>query len=441
MMTMCVDMQMKKHELQQLKEKYSEELKSNLLPFWEKRCIDEKNGGYFNCFDNFGKQLISRDKYTWSQGRFLWIWSKLAQTTCSLFSQEERMRFLQYAKCGRDFLKEHVLLGEDDWRCIFLNDEFGGRKLPDGETVYDSSIYADCFVVNGFARYALSSEDAGDYLFAKNLYASCLERVQAGSFRTNPYPLSPCYRAHGISMILSDVTKEMLRAAKRFDPAYIPELKRNLRELSDDVLNRFVDENGTLHEIVYTENNQFPKNLLGLHSNPGHSLEDMWFQIDAADILEEPARIERISKIAKRELEIGWDEEYGGLLHFCGIDGGRPEGDCTGLSREHTAAQVLDSWGDKLWWVHSEALYTTMLLYSRTKDPAFLDWHRRVYDYTFSHFPNPDREIGEWVQILRRDGKPQDKVVALPVKDPYHIIRNMILLVELLTDMLASEEA
>ena len=35
-------------------------------------------------------------------------------------------------------------------------------------------------------------------------------------------------------------------------------------------------------------------------------------------------------------------------------------------------------------------------------------------------------------KILTREGKPQDKVVALPVKDPYHITRNLLLLVELL---------
>ena len=40
--------------------------------------------------------------------------------------------------------------------------------------------------------------------------------------------------------------------------------------------------------------------------------------------------------------------------------------------------------------------------------------------------------MGEWIQIRTREGKPQEKVVALPVKDPYHIIRNVILIIELL---------
>ena len=65
-------------------------------------------------------------------------------------------------------------------------------------------------------------------------------------------------------------------------------------------------------------------------------------------------------------------------------------------------------------------------------DEDFLRLFEKVFDYTYKTFPNPNREIGEWIQIRTRDGAPQEKVVALPVKDPYHIIRNVILIIELL---------
>jgi N-acylglucosamine 2-epimerase len=97
--------------------------------------------------------------------------------------------------------------------------------------------------------------------------------------------------------------------------------------------------------------------------------------------------------------------------------------------------QVQEGWGDKLWWVHSEALYTTLLCHARTGDPAFLDLYDQVFDYTFRTFPNPDRAVREWIQIRKRDGTPQNKVVALPVKDPYHIMRNVIQIIELLYAM------
>ena len=98
---------------------FENELTNNILSFWLPRCVDEVNGGYFNCFDNLGKNLVSRDKYTWSQGRFVWVFSKLAMMDCGTFTEKERKHFLDLAKKGRDFLEKHCVLGEDDWRCVF----------------------------------------------------------------------------------------------------------------------------------------------------------------------------------------------------------------------------------------------------------------------------------------------------------------------------------
>ena len=58
----------------------------------------------------------------------------------------------------------------------------------------------------------------------------------------------------------------------------------------------------------------------------------------------------------------------------------------------------------------------------------------KVFAYTYQTFPNPDPQIREWIQIRTREGKPQEKVVALPVKDPYHIIRNVLMAIELLEE-------
>lgn len=57
---------------------------------------------------------------------------------------------------------------------------------------------------------------------------------------------------------------------------------------------------------------------------------------------------------------------------------------------------------------------------------------KKVFEYVYQTFPNEDLEIREWIQIRTREGKPEDKAVALPVKDPYHIIRNLRLILELL---------
>lgn len=412
---------------------YENELTNNLLHFWLPRCIDTVHGGYFNCFDNTGQHLLSHDKYTWSQGRFVWIFAKLAMMDSPTFTAKQKSEFLRLAKSGRDFLARHCLVGPDDWRCVFLMDEAGHPKTADNGSL-DSSIYADCFVIAAFARYALAADDQASYTFCKNLYASVLDRLRSGLYKTHPYPLSRTYRAHGIPMILTNITKEVHLAAEQFAPDDCPALKDKLQIVCRDILDHFADENQIIHEVIRADNQLLP-NLLGQHTNPGHSIECMWFLIEAADLLDQPQLVRQAAAITRATCAVGWDAEMGGLLHYCDVRGGPPAGLTEGVAAEPMLRQVQEGWGDKLWWVHSEALYTTLLCHARTGDPSFLDLYDRIFAYTFRTFPNPDREIREWIQIRKRDGTPQDKVVALPVKDPYHILRNVIQIIELLYAM------
>ena len=108
---------MQKAELRRLFGFYENELSNQILSFWLPRCLDTVNGGYFNCYDNRGEHLVSHDKYTWSQGRFVWMYAKLAQLAAPIFTREQREHFLALAKSGRDFLMAHCLMGENDWRC------------------------------------------------------------------------------------------------------------------------------------------------------------------------------------------------------------------------------------------------------------------------------------------------------------------------------------
>ena len=426
---------MEKAKVRELLGFYENELVRNILFFWDEKCIDTVHGGYFNCFDNRGENLVSHDKYTWSQGRFVWLFAKLAAMDCGTFSAAEREGFLANAAHGAEFLMRHCLLAADDWRCVFLLEEDGTPKtVPGWGDRLDLSISADGFVVGGLARYAQSANRADCYAFAKTLYQSICDRFERNDFLSLPYPLSPKYRSHGKPMGFTNIAKELYEAAVLFDAPYAEELKGHLRGYSEDILQNFVDEDYALREIIAQDGSRLPS-LLGRHMNPGHTIEGMWFMLDSMDIVGEDW-LKPIANITWKALKNGWDEAFGGLLHFCALGGGVPEGDTHPDEDEPMTKQLLGGWGDKLWWIHSEALYTTLLLYARTEDETFWEWNQRVFRYTFDKFPNPNREVREWVQILQRDGSPQEKVVALPVKDPYHIMRNMILIVELLYTML-----
>ena len=421
---------MNREQADRLYEFYSRHLKHDILRFWLSRCEDTQYGGYLNCFDNRGQKLVSYDKYTWSQGRFLWMFSRLATTKAPLFVQSERDEFLRLAKAGYLFLREHCLMGPDDWRCVFLTERDGTPKKVGSYETLDMSIYADCFVIIGMAAYSVASGDIEAYTFAKKLYLSVRDRVENGIFNTLPYPLDPAYRAHGIPMILTNVAKELHDAALVHDTSFCPELLSDMDRTSTDVTTHFMDSNFIIHEVITKDDTPVP-GLLGQHANPGHSIEDSWFIHDAARLLDKPALSKTAAQIMKKSFEIGWDEQYEGILHFVNLDGDPLS--FISDSTEPTVTLVKGGWGDKLWWVHSETLYASLLFYFVTKDGEYLKIHDRAFAYVFGHFPNPDSRIGEWIQILTREGFPQDKVVALPVKDPFHITRNLLLICELLS--------
>jgi N-acylglucosamine 2-epimerase len=137
----------------------------------------------------------------------------------------------------------------------------------------------------------------------------------------------------------------------------------------------------------------------------------------------------RAVETIQASVAVGWDEVHGGLLRFVDREGGAPKGAPTGGRYE---ALVTDTWDLKLWWPHSEALYATLLAWSLNGDPELVASYEKFHRYTFGTFPNQNRHVGEWIQIRDRQGRPVERVVALPVKDPYHILRNMMLIVELL---------
>ncbi len=425
---------MEQNERKRLKAFYQDVLKNELLAFWLPRCVDEKNGGFLNCFTNDGTRLVSREKYTWSQGRFLWMWSKLAMLRGDTFTAQEKAAFRDLAKNGRDFLYQHCLLGEDDWRCTFLMEENGDAKYVDGAPALDMSISADGFVILGFAGYVQLTGDRESWEFVKKLYDSVEARYDAGNYYSLPYPLSDAYCSHSVPMMRTALANEMHRAAMAVEPGLAEVYRCNSARNSALVFSRFVDENGSLHEICLADGSA-AGGIFGQHMNPGHTIEDMWFQLDSGSITGID-RTAEIARITKRAFAMGWDEEYGGILHFSDAnEGGKPKGNTTEGAQEPQLKLVLGDWGSKLWWVHSEALYTTLRLYALTGDREFWELYKKTETYTFRTFPNPDRSVREWIQIRTRQGAPQDKVVALPVKDPFHIVRNVALILELLEEM------
>lgn len=410
---------------------YVNHLKTVLLPFWLKRGMDEEYGGYYTCFDNSGEKLLSHDKYTWSQGRMVWLLSRLA--TMDEFSEAEKQRFLDLAQKGAKFLMDNCLL--ENGNCTFLMTREGKPKPQQPGGDYDTSISADCFVILGLSQYAKVTEDKEALEFARQLYHSVMKRVESNQYKTEPYPVPKGYKTHGLRMGMLEISTVMADLLNSFADPEGDKIDQKADAFMEEILRDYVADNNVLHEMIGEDGGFVSDTLLGRYVNPGHTIEDIWFILNQAMKKERKDILYKTIEILKKTFDIGWDKEFGGLFLFVDQDGGQPRGCIEGIENETMVQKVLNDWSSKLWWPHSEALYTTLLTYKLTGDPECLALYNKVYEYTFNTFPNPNTEIGEWIQIRNRKGEPEQKVVALPVKDPYHIIRNMILIIELMRDI------
>ena len=368
---------------------YRAELLERTIPFWMKHAIDWDHGGILTCISDEG-QVLSTDKYMWSQLRAIWTFSALYNHI------EARQEWLDVARHIFEFAKRY---GRDkDGRWVFAVDEQG--SVLQGAT----SIYADGFAIYGLTELARATGDPQAVALALETCENVQRRLaRPGSYETAPYPLPEGVKAHGVSMIFSLVFHELGRLLN--DEAI---LSAGLQQ-AEEVMTAFLrPDQGLLYEYV-TLHNTLIDSPQGRAIVPGHAIESMWFMIHIYRYWENKSRIDEAMAAIKRHIEYGWDVQYEGIL----------------LSRDAAGG---DPWwpfaGSKLWWPHTEALYALLLAYEQSGAAWALEWFEKAHNFAFSHYPVPG--YGEWTQKLDRQGRQFAQTVALPVKDPFHLPRSLI---------------
>lgn len=372
---------------------YRRTLLDDVVPFWERHGRDDDRGGIANQIDDAGK-TVGTDKFLWSQGRGLW-------TFAALYNRIERNpRWKHFADHIFEYIRAHGRNERGYW--LYRLDATGA--VLDA----DISIYVDGFILAGLSEYCRMAEHREARDLALATYELTLDRLnRPGSYRSAPYDIPAGLKAHGISMLFSWVFFALGQALQRDDIA--AEGVRRSRE----VLNHFyVTEKDAILEFVSLDGG-YVDSPAGRACVPGHALESLWFAIMIMEYLHERPAIDTCCRLIHRHLELGWDEDCGGLRLALDIDGKTP-----------AFWQHPDY---KPWWVHVEGMVATAYAYKHTRDTTFLQWHRRIQEYAYAHYPV---RTGEWTQWLDREGRKVPSA-ALPVKDPFHLPRALIVLTEL----------
>ena len=361
-------------DLKLLAKQYKDELFNNVLPFWESHSRDDLYGGYFTCLDRQGK-VFDTDKFVWLQGRQIWLF-------CSLYNNvEKRAEWLDMALHGANFLNKYGHDKDGNWY-FSLNRE--GKPL-----IQPYNIFSDCFATMAYGQLYKATGNEDHALIAKTTFENILRKRNnpKGKFNKSIIETRPL-KGFSLPMILCNLSLEIEHLLSK------ELVESTIEECISEVMEVFYDsESGLIRENV-TPEGCFSDSFDGRLLNPGHAIESMWFIMDLAERKNDQVLIEKAVDITLQTLKHGWDEQYGGIFYFMDLKGAPP--------------QQLE-WDQKLWWVHVETLISLLKGYLLTQNEECLIWFKKVHDYTWSHFPDP--EFGEWYGYLNRQGE-----VLLPLK-------------------------
>jgi N-acylglucosamine 2-epimerase len=389
---------MKQRRMRELSNLFRDRLVNDTIPFWTRHAVDREFGGFTNCLDRRGG-LLSPDKPLWIQGRFTWTMARLYNTL------EKRDEWLALARHGIDFITKHGF--DTDGRVFFVVTR-DGRPLRKRRYTY-----AEIFAILGFAEYSRASGDAGAMATAKRTLALIQDLAarpagSPGSLEAKVNPVTRPMRGHSASMILINTLQVMRDADGSPDPLPYDSL---IDTQIADVFRLFVKpERKALLETVGPEGEYLRELPEGRCVNPGHALETAWFILAEAKRRGDRALVERTLPIIDWSLEIGWDRKHGGILYFTDLEGMQP---------------VQYEWDMKLWWVHNEALYATLLAHLMTGEKKYEEWFERILKWAHARFPDP--AYGEWFGYLHRDGSVAHDLKGNMWKGPFHLPRQQLL--------------
>jgi N-acylglucosamine 2-epimerase len=353
---------------------YRDELLQKTIPFWQSHSKDTRFGGYLTSLDRDGT-VYDTDKWMWLQAREIWTFAVLYKQV------EQRPEWLAMAGHGMEFLQR---FGRDPEGAFYFGLTREGKPLVRGY-----NIYADFFASMAFGAMDAIQPGAGYREEAQKTLVSILKRRdnpkgQYNKLVSGTRPL----KSHSFPMMLSMLSMEIEPALGK---EYVDEL---LGKTIDEIFMDFYKhEYGAILENVAPDG-AFVDSFEGRVINPGHTVESMWFLMDAGKRLGDNDVVRRAADITLEALERGWDKGCGGLFYFLDVKGKYP------LQLE---------WDQKLWWVHLEGLIACAKGYLYTKDEKLLRWFEKLHDYAWGHFRDP--QYGEWFGYLNRRGE-----VLLPIK-------------------------
>lgn len=392
--------------MEQIYQKFKNELLNSCIPFWLKYSVDTEHGGIINCVDRKG-QVYSTDKSVWMQGRAGWMFSYIYNNI------DKNEEYLKLAKSCIDFATKYCI-DKTDGRMYFTVTS-DGKPLRKRRYWFSETFYimanTEYYMATGENSYLETAKKYFDFVYG--MYID----PETDPFKITPKSYAEIRNTKTLAnpMIMLNVASVMRDAdGDRFD--YYNDI---MTKLISDIKCFYKPEYKAMFENINADDNSVILDTSTCRViNPGHDIECSWFLLEEAIKRNDTELIEFAKTVFDNAFEFGWDTEYGGISYFKDILGLPVE------AYEHDM---------KLWWPHNEAVIASLMLYLHTKDEKYKAIFDKVCTYAFDKFSDP--EYGEWFGYLRRDGKPTcPPCKGHTYKGPFHVMRMLSKCIKMLDE-------
>lgn len=369
---------------------YKKELLESIVPFWETYSIDNECGGYFTCLDAKG-MVYDTDKFIWLQARQVWMFATLYKRVST------KNEWKEIAVSGARFLENY---GRDNLGYWYFSLDRSGAPL-----IMPYNIFSDCFAAMAFsALYDITQEDRYASIALRTFENILLRQQNPKGTYDKHFPGTRSMKNFALPMILCNLSMEM---ADLLGANKVQEITSSVVR---DIMEHFYQHDTGLVLENVAPNGNFIDSFEGRLINPGHAIEAMWFVMNVGLENKDNVLFRQAEDIMYRQLENGWDFQYGGIFYFMDYKGYPPQ------QLEHD---------QKLWWVHLETLVALAKTYAHTKSDRAKDWFLRVHEYTWQHFRDK-KHGGEWWGYLNRQGEVLLQLKGGKWKGCFHVPRALL---------------
>ncbi|MDQ8732951.1 AGE family epimerase/isomerase [Paenibacillus sp. LHD-38] len=371
-----------------------QELESNILGFWMKHTVDEKNGGFYG--------YISRDLTIIPEaGKSLVLNTRILWTFASAYRITGNEHYLNIADRAYEYVNEH-----------FVDPEYGGLYWmvdaagQPAET--KKQVYGQAFAIYAYSEYYRATGNKAALQKAIDLFHTLERYSYDDQFMGYFEALTREWQeTDDNSLSEKDLNEKKsmnthLHVMEGYTNLYrvwkSDELRSKLKELIEITIKHIINPVNA-HFILFFDEQW---NYKSEHISFGHDIEGSWLLVEAAEVLGDEALLaaakEAAIRMADATLNEGVDDD-GGLLNEAG-----PEG-------------LLDAHKD--WWPQAEAVVGFYNAYQMTGEEKYRE--AAVRSWAFIERFIVDKEHGEWHWSVNRDGSPSDNVQKVsPWKCPYH---------------------